>query len=158
MRRPGLLLLFLSIVGAVAFFGAQFPPAAWHASLVKPAWNPPNAVFAPVWGALYLLIAVAGWRLAIRTDESWARGALVVWGVQLLVNAFWSVLFFGLHRPGAALIDIGILLALIGLFIAICWRRDPVASSLFAPYFLWVAFATALNVSIFLLNPSVVPP
>jgi benzodiazapine receptor len=146
------LLVFLVLTGAAAWFGAQFEPGTWHAALAKPAWNPPNAVFGPVWTVLYVLIAIAGWRVWLDRALPYSRTALALWGVQLVLNAAWSWIFFGLHRTGWALVDIGLLLAAIGAFIAVTWRPRRSAALLFVPYFAWVAFAIALNAAIWWLN------
>lgn len=144
------LIAFLVIVAAVAAFGGQFQAGAWYEGLTKPSWNPPSWVFAPVWTALYVCIAIAGWRIwrkAVRFVPS-----LVIWIVQLLLNGCWSLLFFGLHRADLALLDIVALLASIIAFIVIARRHSRLASWLFIPYAAWVAFATALNFAIWRLN------
>jgi translocator protein len=142
------LVVFLLLAAAAAVFGSQFEPGAWHAALQKPAWNPPNWVFGPVWTVLYVLIAIAGW-LAWRARH---RLLLWLWGVQLLLNALWSWLFFGLHLPFLALAEIVLLLLVIVAFIVVAWRRQRAAAWLFVPYAAWVGFATALNAAIALLN------
>jgi translocator protein len=142
------LVVFLLLVAAAALFGTQFEPGAWHAGLQKPAWNPPNWVFGPVWSLLYVLIAIAGW-LAWRARD---RLLLALWGVQLLLNALWSWLFFGLRLPFVALADIVLLLLVIIAFIVVAWPRERAAAWLFMPYAAWVGFATALNAAIALLN------
>jgi translocator protein len=142
------LVAFLLLVAAAALFGTQFEPGAWHAALEKPAWNPPNWIFGPVWTLLYVLIAIAGW-LAWRARH---RVLLALWAVQLLLNALWSWLFFGLHLPFVALADIVLLLLVIVAFIVVAWPRERAAAWLFIPYAAWVGFATALNAAIALMN------
>jgi benzodiazapine receptor len=144
------LLIFVLLVGAAALTGAQFEPGAWYAQLVKPVWTPPNWLFAPVWSVLYLAIAVAGW-LVWRAARGFPA-ALQIWGMQLALNMLWSWLFFGLHHPRLALLDIVLLLLSILAFIAAARRYSVIASWLFAPYAAWVAFATALNAAIAQLN------
>lgn len=139
----------LLAVFAVGLFGAQFTPGGWYDGLDKPAWTPPDAVFGPVWTILYVLIAIAGWRVFRRTGVSDLR---VLWVVQLLLNALWSWLFFGMQQIGLALFDIVLLwLGLVG-FVALSWRRAPVAGWLFVPYLLWVSYAAALNAAIWQAN------
>jgi tryptophan-rich sensory protein len=144
------LVVFVLLVAAAGLFGAQFEPGNWYWQLTKPSWNPPDEVFGPMWTALYVGIAVAGWLV-------WrAAGRMVMslqfWFAQLVVNGLWSFLFFGLHRPDLALVDIALLLVLIFAFIVTARHRSPVASWLFVPYAAWVGFATALNFTIWRLN------
>jgi tryptophan-rich sensory protein len=105
-------------------------------------------VFAPVWTILYVLIAIAGARTFAR-----GRGrGFALWLAQLALNFAWSPVFFGLHRPVAALVIVGALLATIVAFIATQWATDRPSALLFVPYAAWVAFATLLNASIVALN------
>ena len=143
--------IFAALVAAAAFTGAQFEPGEWYAQAAKPSWTPPNWVFAPVWTALYVAIAIAGWQVWRSAGAKWVP-ALSVWLLQLVLNSSWSWLFFGIHRPGLALIDLTLLLATIIVFIALALRHSRLASGLFVPYLLWVGFAGALNLSIVLLN------
>ncbi len=152
MKRYLPLVVFVILTAAAAAIGAQFEPGSWYASLNKPQWNPPNAVFGPVWSFLYLLIAIAGWRVWLERPQPWAQSALRLWLLQLVLNTLWSWLFFGLHQPLWALIDIVALLATIIFFIVKAWPRNQPAAWLFVPYALWVAFATALNAAIFWMN------
>jgi translocator protein len=145
------LLVFFALVAATAVSGAQFEPGDWYATLSKPPWTPPGWIFGPVWGLLYLAIAVAGW-LAWRTDPRPLSAAMVAWGTQLALNAAWSWLFFGRQAPVAALVDIVLLLGAIISFIVVVRSRSTLAAGLFVPYALWVAFAAALNFEIARLN------
>jgi translocator protein len=144
------LTVFVVLVAVAATFGAQFSPTPWYENLAKPSWTPPNAVFGPVWTVLYVGIAVAGWRVWRRTERFVV--ALWLWLAQLGLNAWWSLLFFGLHRPDMALIDIVVLLATILAFVFVARRHSALASWLFVPYAVWVSFATALNYAIVSLN------
>jgi tryptophan-rich sensory protein len=149
--RSGLALgVFVVLVAVAALFGAWFQPGLWYASLRKPPLTPPDWVFGPVWSVLYLAIAVAGW-LVWRAGRDGAR-ALALWGAQLALNAAWSFVFFGLQRPGLALLEIGILLAFVVATIAVFFRVRPLAAALIAPYVAWVAFAVYLNAGIWYLN------
>ncbi len=145
-------LAFLALVALAGFFGAQFHPGPWFEALAKPSWNPPNWLFGPVWTVLYLAIAIAGW-LVWKRSNGQATPALYFWFAQLGLNALWSWLFFGLHRPPLALVDILALLASIIAFAILARPISPAAALLFVPYALWVAFATALNATIWRLNP-----
>jgi tryptophan-rich sensory protein len=147
------LLAWLALCFAAAGFGSLFPPGNWYAALAKPAFTPPALIFAPVWTALYLMMAVAAW--LVWKDGGWAGAgpALTLFLVQLALNAQWSYLFFGLHRPGLAWFDIlALWLALLGT-VAAFWRRRPLAGALLLPYLFWVSFAAVLNFALWRLNP-----
>lgn len=125
---------------------------SWYPTLVKPEWNPPSWVFGPVWTLLYILMAVAAWRIWLRREIPGARAALLAYGIQLVLNASWSILFFGLRNPGAALIEIVVLWLLLVWLFRRFRRIDAVAGWLWLPYLLWVSFATVLNATIWRLN------
>ena len=137
-------------VGAVSGVATVHDVATWYPTLVKPSFNPPNGVFAPVWTTLYVLMAVAAWRVW-RVAGAVSRPLLLFY-VQLALNCAWSFLFFKDHRIAAALADIVVLFAMI-LATAISFgRRDRWAGLLFVPYLAWVGFATALNGAIWQLH------
>lgn len=144
-----LALFVILVVGGGSLIGINNVPGEWYQALAKPPFNPPNWIFGPVWTILYVLIAVAGWRVwnAERTG-----GAMSVWWLQLGLNFLWSPVFFTLNQIGLALLIIVVLLAAILAFIRINWHRDRTSAVLFLPYAAWVAFATLLNGSIWLLN------
>lgn len=140
--------LVLTVGGGLAI-GFLTAPGEWHAALAKPAFNPPNWVFAPVWTGLYVLIAVAGWRTFEHGPGRWP---MRLWWTQLALNFLWSPVFFAAHRIGLAFLVIALLLVAILAFIVTSWRQDRAAAWLFAPYAVWVAFALALNGAIWALN------
>ncbi len=142
-------LFIVAVVGAGFAIGMLNPPGQWYATLSKPAFNPPNYVFGPAWSAIYLLIAVAGWRIWTEPGELVGK---FLWGAQMALNFAWSPIFFTVHSPKGALIIIVAMLVTIVVFIAHQWSRDRLAALLFAPYALWVSFATILNASIVMLN------
>ncbi len=143
---------FIAAVAVIAFTASRFRPGAWYAALARPRWTPPNWLFAPVWTALYLAIAVAGWLVWRALPGSRVHVALVPWVAQLILNAAWSWLFFGLHQPGYALLDILLLLAAIVWFVVAAGPVSALAAWLFIPNLLWVGFAAALNTAIWHLN------
>ena len=149
MRGWMSLIVFLGLVAAAAVLGGLSTPDAWFAALQKPSFNPPGWVFGPAWTLLYVLMAVAAWRVFRAVGFGFAIG---LWGVQLLVNAIWSPLFFGLHRIDLALLDIVILDVLVVATIFAFFRHDRVAGWLMMPYLAWITFATILNASIWQLN------
>ncbi|NIR28387.1 MAG: tryptophan-rich sensory protein [Gammaproteobacteria bacterium] len=124
----------------------------WYQTLQKPSFNPPDWVFAPVWTALYLLMAIAGWRVWRRARAEPRQAALTLFGAQLGLNLAWSFLFFGFQRIGLALLDIVVLLLAIIITTVLFWRIDRLAGALFVPYALWVAYATVLNAALWSLN------
>jgi tryptophan-rich sensory protein len=146
------LVSWLAVSFAAAWIGSRFMPGAWYASLAKPAWNPPNAIFAPVWTVLYVLMSVAAWLVWRRAGFAGAGAALVLFLGQLVLNALWSYLFFGLHRPDLALLDIVLLWVAILVVAVLFWRVDWRAGALIVPYLLWVGFASFLNFALWRLN------
>jgi benzodiazapine receptor len=150
-RRP-LYCFLLATLGVGALASLITAPAipTWYAGLSHPAIAPPNWLFAPVWTALYILMAVAAWRVwrqtGLRSTE------MRFYAVQLALNFAWSAIFFGLHRIGAALIEITVLdLAVLATTI-LFFRRDRLAGLLLAPYLAWLLFATALTQAFWQLN------
>lgn len=150
MRNPIALVAFMVlVVGGGSLIGAATPPGAWYAALEKPFFDPPGWIFGIVWPLLYVMIAIAGWRIFLRAP---AGAAMRLWAAQLALNFLWSPVFFVLHSPGGALAVVLALLATILAFIAAARRVDGVAALLFLPYAAWVAFASLLNASILWLN------
>ncbi|MGO2392688.1 MAG: TspO/MBR family protein [Halomonas sp.] len=146
------LLISIALVGLTASTGARFRPDSWYRELNKPSWTPPDIAFPIAWGILYILMAIAAGRLYMADDSSWRTAGLVVYALQLLVNAAWSWLFFGRKQIVAALADIVGLLSLITVAIAVFSQVSTLAAWLMVPYWLWVALALALNASIWRLN------
>lgn len=158
-RRPPLwatlAIAILPVVAASIAGSAVTVPQipAWYAGLIKPAFNPPNWIFAPVWTALYALMALAVFRiLRLPIGSPGRRRALLVYHLQLLFNIGWSFAFFGANSPVAGLTVILPLLVLIVATIAAFRPLDRLASNLLWPYLAWVAFAMLLNGSIWWLN------
>ena len=150
-RWPSLALWIILCEGT-GLIASQWKPGAWHAALVKPAWNPPGSVFFPVWTLLYALMGVAAWLVWQRANAPGRRFALGLFLVQLVLNGAWSWIFFGLHAIGTALFEIALLWLAI-LTTILTFRRISTASAwLLAPYLAWVSFATALTFALFRLN------
>jgi tryptophan-rich sensory protein len=150
MNRWFVLIGFLVLVlGGGLVLGGLTVPGEWYAGLVRPSFNPPAWLFGPVWTVLYVLIAVAGWRIWQRECNGWT---MRLWWAQLVLNFLWTPVFFAARRIDLALIVILFMLAAILGFVATGWRLDRVAAWLFVPYAAWVAFALVLNGSILTLN------
>ncbi len=136
------LLPFIGLVFLASLTGAMFRPGQWYKDLDKPSWTPPDLVFPIAWGLLYVLIAYSAWRV---WDVAGIGLALVVWGVQLVLNAGWSAVFFGMKRPGLALAEVGALWISIAATIYAFAQVDTLAAWLLAPYLAWASFAGVLN-------------
>ena len=148
-NRIALLAFILLTVGGGLLIGVATAPGDWYAGLQKPPFNPPNWVFGPVWTVLYILIAIAGWRIWRRDPHG---AAMKFWIAQFALNFIWSPLFFSAHLPGAAFVVIIALLVVILALIMLTLDRERVSAWLLVPYALWVAFAALLNASIWWLN------
>ncbi|OGM93990.1 hypothetical protein A2524_01710 [Candidatus Wolfebacteria bacterium RIFOXYD12_FULL_48_21] len=171
------LTIAIAIAELAGIIGSFFTVGAidtWYAGIVKPAWNPPAWVFGPVWVVLYAMMGVAVWLVWRKMDsrriarsgeilkqvqddnasgnDKLIKAALWVFGVQLGLNALWSTIFFGLHSPGWAFVEIVLLWAAIVGTIGVFWRISKPAALLLVPYILWVSFAGYLNYTIWDLN------
>ena len=149
--------LFGGAVAGVAMVGGLFNPGRgatreWYEQLAKPPFNPPDVVFAPVWTALYVLIAISGYRVWFSDTGPERSRALALWFAQLALNGAWSLLFFGAKKPVLALGDILLMFAAITFYIVAALKVDRPAAWLMSPYLAWVAFATVLNMEIVRLN------
>lgn len=153
MKHPVVsLILWVVVSMAAGWVGSRFMPGAWYAELAKPSWNPPSWVFAPVWTVLYVLMGVAAWLVWKKVGFAGAPVVLGLFIFQLVLNALWSYLFFGAHRPDLAFFEIIVLwLAILATTIGF-WRVSVPAGVLLVPYLCWVAFASALNFQIWRLN------
>lgn len=138
-----------SAVGAVASVQA----GSFYNQLVRPDWAPPSWVFGPVWTVLYALMGIAAWLVWRTGGIRAARVPLALFLIQLVLNALWSWLFFAWQSGGFAFLDTLALWLTILATVAAFWRVKPLAGSLLIPYLLWVGFASALNYSVWQLNP-----
>ncbi|MCO5724617.1 TspO/MBR family protein [Robiginitalea marina] len=151
--RIALAVAICLLVGALSGLATQTSVDTWYTTLNKPSFNPPNWVFGPVWTLLYLLMGVAAGLVWTRgTGQGPRNKALALFAFQLLLNASWSLVFFGLQMPLPALFILVALLALIALTIMAFRKVSPAAAYLMVPYLLWVAFAGILNFKIVELN------
>lgn len=149
--------LFLAVVGTEAVGGASALAAggdfrAYFDSLRKPPLTPSPAAFGPAWTTLYLLMGIAVWLVWRRGIDEQSALALGIFGAQLVLNAMWSIVFFGRHRVGWALLEIALLWMMILATIVAFWRVRPLAGALLLPYLAWVSFASYLNAGIWRLN------
>ena len=151
------LIISVALCQAAGIIGSLFTTPAinsWYASLRKPAFAPPNWVFAPVWTTLYLLMGISlfiVWNIGLEKNS--VRKSIVVFGIQLLLNVFWSYLFFGLKSPLLGLVEIVVMWLTILSTILVFFRISKKAAVLLIPYLMWVSVASYLNYSILVLNP-----
>jgi tryptophan-rich sensory protein len=149
------LLTFGGATAATALIGARATASSvdgWYDGLRKPSFTPPKKVFGPVWSGLYALVALSAWRVWKAPQSRRRKVSLGLWAAQLVLNAAWSPLFFGLRRPRSALVDLAALgAATVGYAVA-ARRVDPPAAAVMLPYLGWLAFAGALNEEIVRLN------
>lgn len=124
-----------------------------YARLNQPSWAPPSWVFGPTWTVLYVLMAVSAWLVWRSGPWTRTRPALTLYAVQLVLNAAWTPLFFGLGWRGVALLDLSALLVVLVATVVLFWRRSPLAGALLIPYLAWSMFAWSLNFAVWQLNP-----
>lgn len=145
------LILWVGLCLLVGFTGSFFTPGEWYQSLEKSSLTPPNIVFPVVWNILFILMGIAAWCIWGKREQG-VSFALFLFIVQLLLNILWSYLFFGIHRPDLALIEIIILWIVILFTVIAFFKADKVAGVLMLPYLAWVSFAIYLNYSFVQLN------
>lgn len=153
-RIPGWLawLGFVALCVGAGFASSLAGNMGLYQELARPSWSPPAAVFAPAWTTLYVLTGTAAYLVWRRTTRERRRTAMVAFGIQVVLNAAWTPVFFGLEQFLAALVlIIAIWLSVVAMTVVFA-RRVPLAGALVVPLVLWVSFATALNASIWWLN------
>ncbi len=150
--------LFISIivclaVGGISGYLTTSEITTWYATLQKPSFNPPNYLFGPVWTILYIMMAISFW-LIWKSDasETLKNKAILLFGIQLILNFFWSIIFFSLHQLGFALAEIIAMWVFILLSILAFYPISKPAAIMLIPYLCWVSFASILNFSIWRLN------
>jgi benzodiazapine receptor len=144
-----LILLITFIASAIGGFTTASFKEPWYSEIILPSFNPPSWVFAPVWTTLYIMMSIAIWKIWI---NSFNEKILKLYLVHLFFNSIWSVIFFGFHQIGIALINLVIILIFIVLLIKEYFKKDKISFYLMIPYFIWSSYALILNFSIFLLN------
>lgn len=151
--RIGIAILLCLLIGFLGSIATQTSIDSWYVKLNKPSFTPPNWLFAPVWIILYIMMGIsAGIVWSKGFYHKWVKTALYHFGFQLLLNAAWSIFFFGMRNPLIALVDIIALFIL--LLFTIKWFKvvNKTAAYLLIPYLIWVAYATLLNFSIWQMN------
>ena len=150
------LIISLALPQLAGLVGSFFTTSAiptWYAALEKPSFSPPNWIFGPVWISLYILMGISIYLIWQRIEENKkTRGAMWLFWVHLFFNAIWSIIFFGLHNPGLAFINIIVIWILIIVLMFKFWPINKWSTYLLIPYFIWVSFASVLNYFIWYLN------
>ncbi|MEM6667331.1 MAG: TspO/MBR family protein [Pseudomonadota bacterium] len=147
------LFVFIGLNVATAMSGAVFKPGDWYDSLTKPPWQPPKWAFPVAWTLFYAMIAVAGWLVWTAAGTQGTLFAFALYGVQLLLNAGWSGVFFGMRKMRLALWEVGALWLSIAATILAFLPHSQGAALLMVPYLAWVSFAAFLNWTMIRLNP-----
>ncbi|MFM2388378.1 MAG: hypothetical protein RL660_3135 [Bacteroidota bacterium] len=145
------ILAVVAIGGTSGLLGARTIDT-WYASIKKPDWNPPNELFGPVWTLLYVLMGIGLFLIVKSGNSLYRQNALIIFGVQLTLNFFWTLIFFRWQMMGFALLNILVLLLMIALMIIAFRKVDKTAAVLQVPYAIWVSFATILNATLWYMN------
>lgn len=159
MKTGKLLKLALSLAlpiicgGVAGLFTAQAVPE-WYASLNRPVFNPPNYLFGPVWTTLYILMGISCYIIWTNANGKILKNALLIYGIQLILNFAWSFIFFYFQNIGLALIEISVLWIFIIIMLIEFYKIKPLAAFINIPYLLWVSFATVLTAAYYILNKS----
>ena len=143
------ILLITFLASGIGGFTTTTFKEPWYSQIILPSFNPPSWVFGPVWTVLYILMSVAIWRIWINYYD---HKILNLYFFHLFFNMIWSIIFFGFHQIGLALLDLLIILIFIVLLMKIYYLKDKISFYLMVPYFLWSAYALVLNFNIFILN------
>ena len=143
------ILLITFLASAIGGFTTANFKEPWYSQIILPSFNPPSWVFGPVWTTLYILMSIAIWRIWIKYYDN---KILNLYFFHLFFNMIWSIIFFGFHQIGLALLDLFIILIFIVLLMKIYYSKDKISFSLMVPYFLWSCYAFVLNFNIFILN------
>ena len=144
-----LIILITSLASAIGGFTTASFKEPWYSEIILPSFNPPSWVFAPVWTTLYIMMSIAIWKIWI---NSFDLKLLKFYLIHLFFNGTWSIIFFGFHQIGLALINLVVIVIFIILLMKRYFIRDKVSFYLMVPYFLWSSYALILNSSIFILN------
>ena len=144
-----IILLITFLASAIGGFTTTSFKEPWYSQIILPSYNPPSWVFAPVWTLLYVMMSIAIWKIWINLFD---LKLLKLYFIHLFFNGTWSVVFFGFHQIGLALVNLIIIIIFIVMLMKKYLIKDKLSFYLMIPYFLWSSYALILNSSIFLLN------
>lgn len=151
-RKLAVSLALPFLAGAIGSFVTFANLSSWYAALTKPSFNPPNWIFGPVWTALYIVMGVSLYIVWTKKYRGSKRLAFIIFGIQLVLSALWSLVFFGAHWLWGGVTVIVLLLMGIGITISLFYPISRKAAYLLVAYLLWVSFATLLNIALALMN------
>ncbi|KAF3363063.1 Translocator protein [Chlamydiales bacterium STE3] len=155
MKKSVGLACFILLCLGIGMAGGLFTETSvntWYPTLIKPSWNPPKWVFAPVWTVLYILMGISLWLIWLKKASPNHQLAYALFGLQLGLNFLWSILFFYKQSPMLALIDLSLLWTVVTVMLLIFARISSLAALLQIPYLAWLTYAWSLNCAIFFLN------
>ena len=144
-----IILLITFIAPMIGSYATTTFKEPWYSQIILPSFNPPSWVFAPVWFTLYLLMSLAIWKIWINSSN---RKLLKIYFIHIFFNSTWTVIFFGFHQIGFALINLIIILIFIIILMRVYSTRDKISFILMIPYLSWSSYALVLNSAIYLLN------
>ena len=144
-----IILLITFVAPAIGSYATSTFKEPWYSEIILPSFNPPSWVFAPVWSSLYLMMSLAIWKIWINTFDI---KLLKIYFVHILFNSTWTIVFFGFHQIGLALLNLIIILIFILILMKEYFKKDKISFYLMVPYISWSSYALVLNTAIFLLN------
>ena len=144
-----IILLITFAAPAIGSYATSTFKEPWYSEIILPSFNPPSWVFAPVWSSLYLMMSLAIWKIWINTFDI---KLLKIYFVHILFNSTWTIVFFGFHQIGLALLNLIIILIFILILMKEYFKKDKISFYLMLPYISWSSYALVLNTAIFLLN------
>ena len=155
MNKTAKLIISIALpvaIGGLSGFFTTTGLGSWYQTINKPSWNPPGWIFGPVWTTLYVLMGIALYQVWRSPDSKARKTALLLFAIQLILNFFWSIIFFNQQNIGGALVEIIVLWVFILFTIFAFARINKLAAWLLVPYISWVSFASILTYTIWKLN------
>ena len=144
-----IILLITFVAPTIGSYATSTFKEPWYSEIILPSFNPPSWVFAPVWSSLYLMMSLAIWKIWINTFDI---KLLKIYFVHIFFNSTWTIIFFGFHKIGLALLNLIIILIFILILMKEYFKKDKISFYLMVPYISWSSYALVLNTAIFLLN------
>ena len=144
-----IIILITFLAPAIGSYATSAFKEPWYSELILPSFNPPSWVFAPVWSTLYLMMSLAIWKIWTKIFDS---KILKIYFIHIFFNSTWTVVFFGLHQIGLALLNLIVILIFIIILMREYFTKDKISFILMVPYLSWSGYALILNSAIFLLN------